>query len=614
MWKRPICAVSCLLMLGMASATLGELVGHWALDEGSGATAADSSGKGNDGTIVGNPTWIEGILGSALEFHGTGVVGGFVDYIDCGKGASLDITSKISISLWIRPDADEPEAKGTAGGETAPMAKADSAVDWSWQVRYGWGSSQPYMSFTFNTSPRAWAYVGRNLERYEWCHIACSHDGTTLKCYLNGEQTDSTPMGAIASTLTPVLIGSDGWGCDWIGGIDDVRIYNHPLTADDIAAICPPSRIAKKPAPADGAVGVLAPLLEWKAGYAAVLHEVYLSTSPDLDANDLVRPRSAQLMYWHIPGIEAGVTYYWRVDEIEADGVTVNQGNVWSFTAQALTAYLPNPADGSADAPPAPTLTWAPGRAAIKHHVYFSEDLDAVNQGAADADKGEVEETAFTPGELESLTTYYWRVDEILAFDGIMAGPVWSFTTHLPIEDFEGYTDNMDAEEAIFQTWIDGLTNNTGSYVGYENASGGTFAETAIVHRGGQSMPVEYNNLDSPFYSEVERKFASVQDWTVGDVNALVLFVRGKGNNGVVPLYIMVEDASGHTGLVVHPDPRIVTTTRWIEWRIPFDEFVAAGVNMTRVKKLTIGLGDKTDPKSGGTGQIYIDDIYAMRP
>ena len=123
--------------------------------------------------------------------------------------------------------------------ETAPLAKALSGMSpsWSWQVRYGWGSPQPYMAFTFNTSPRAWAYVGQNLTQGEWTHIACSHDGETLTCYLNGEATESTPMGAITSSPAPVLIGSDGWGSDWIGGIDDVRIYDVGLSADEILDI-----------------------------------------------------------------------------------------------------------------------------------------------------------------------------------------------------------------------------------------------------------------------------------------------------------------------------------------------------------------------------------------
>jgi hypothetical protein len=193
----------------------------------------DSSANGNNGTIVGNPTWVAGVQGTALEFHGLGASGGGGDYINCGSGASLDITGPISLALWIRPDADDPEGKATT---TAPMAKALSTASpsWSYQVRYGWNSPKPYMAFTFNTSPRAWVYVGQNLTKGEWSHIACSHDGTTLRCYLDGIERDSTPMGKITSSPAPILIGSDGWGCDWIGAIDEVAIYNRALSTNEV--------------------------------------------------------------------------------------------------------------------------------------------------------------------------------------------------------------------------------------------------------------------------------------------------------------------------------------------------------------------------------------------
>jgi hypothetical protein len=193
----------------------------------------DSSANANHGTIVGNPAWIAGVQGAALEFHGLGKSGGGGDYINCGNAASLNITGPIALALWIRPGADDPEGKRT---ETAVMAKALSTASpsWSYQVRYGWGSPKPYMAFTFNTKPRAWVYVGQKLTKGEWSHIACSHDGTTLKCYLDGIERDATPMGLITSSPAPILIGSDGWGCDWIGAIDEVAVYNRSLSPNEM--------------------------------------------------------------------------------------------------------------------------------------------------------------------------------------------------------------------------------------------------------------------------------------------------------------------------------------------------------------------------------------------
>ncbi len=143
MCKKLIFLVSFILVLGVTSSIHADLVGHWTLDDGSGTTITDISGNGNDGTLVDNPTWdiawVPGITGSALEFYGLGVPGGGGDYFDCGSDASLNMTGPISIALWIRPDADDPEGNLTT---TAPMAKTDGSA-WSYQVRYGWGQGAP---------------------------------------------------------------------------------------------------------------------------------------------------------------------------------------------------------------------------------------------------------------------------------------------------------------------------------------------------------------------------------------------------------------------------------------------------------------------------------------
>jgi hypothetical protein len=377
--------------------------------------------------------------------------------------------------------------------------------------------------------------------------------------------------------------------------------------------------VASGPNPADGALAVVVGLLMWTPGDGARFHDVYLGTTRDLGPGDRVAIRGINAYYFHPVPLEPGTTYYWRVDEIEADGVTVHPGNVWSFMAQDLTAYHPDPADGATDVWPAPSLVWLPGQAAIMHHLYFSDSREAVSQAAAAADKGEFEDPNFAPGDLATLTTYYWRVDEVVAgSESTRTGPVWSLTTCLPIDDFESYTD--DVGQRIFQTWIDGFGyteptvvpgNGTGAMVGYAQPP---FAEQAIVHSGLQSMPLDYNNVNSPFYSEAGRDFTPVQDWTINDVNGLVLYVRGLATNAPAPLYVAIEDASKKVGVAVHPDLKAVAATKWTQWEIPFRVFVDAGVNMARVKKMYIGVGDRQNPTAGGTGRMYIDDICVTRP
>jgi hypothetical protein len=81
-----------------------------------------------------------------------------------------------------------------------------------------------------------------------------------------------------------------------------------------------------------------------------------------------------------------------------------------------------------------------------------------------------------------------------------------------------------DEDNAIFDTWLDGFVNETGSTVGYFQAP---FAEQTIVNSGSQSMPLEYANDAAPFYSEAERDLGSLDIDTNG-ANTLRLFVAGQ--------------------------------------------------------------------------------------
>jgi hypothetical protein len=285
-----------------------------------------------------------------------------------------------------------------------------------------------------------------------------------------------------------------------------------------------------------------------------------------------------------------------------------------------LRARSPEPAFGATDVRQTVTLRWVLGDKAAQHDVYFGTDqaaVEAATTATADLYRGRqaLDATAYTPAEapLEWGKTYYWRVDEVndAAADSPWKGSVWSFTTasFLVVDDFEGYNDDLDAQTTIFDTWIDGYTNQlSGSTVGNITAP---FAEQKIVHSGKQAMPMAYDNTRTPFYSEAEQVWDTPQDWTVNGVNTLVLFVQGLTSNTPDQFYVALEDKAGKVARVTNPDAALLTKTEWTEWKIPLAGFT--GVDATAIKKMSIGVGNRTAPKAAGNGTVYVDDIRVVK-
>lgn len=200
------------------------------------------------------------------------------------------------------------------------------------------------------------------------------------------------------------------------------------------------------------------------------------------------------------------------------------------FLYLPMWAREPDPDSGATEVDPQQILSWRAGRQATSHEVYFGTSEQAVADGTVLAEV--VTQPSYDPGALDLGQKYYWKINELHEVAELMPweGDLWQFSTKefLSIEDFESYTDDMEAGEAIFQTWIDGVENETGSFVGYEVSSGGTFGERQIVHGGQQSMPLEYNNTESPWYSEAERIFDTPQDLTMYGADTLRLYFQGR--------------------------------------------------------------------------------------
>lgn len=207
------------------------LVGWWKFDDGSGTTAADSSGQGNTGTLSGSsiPTWVApGKIGSSmLNFAGSG-------YVDCGTNLTLDPTA-ITLSAWVRPSS-LPNSYNTVISRFATFAGLFS-----------------YSSIFVKSSGKLAMYVrGNNDISYDgsgtntlstnvWNQIVLTYDATNgLVGYVNAS-VDGTAAsnGNLSQILATISIGTDlnTAGRDWNGDLDDVRFYNRALTQIDVTTL-----------------------------------------------------------------------------------------------------------------------------------------------------------------------------------------------------------------------------------------------------------------------------------------------------------------------------------------------------------------------------------------
>jgi hypothetical protein len=286
---------------------------------------------------------------------------------------------------------------------------------------------------------------------------------------------------------------------------------------------------------------------------------------------------------------------------VAARFVRLTANSAWGATGQfglsevrflfvPVQARQPQPEAGAVDVSVGAILDWRSGRRAASHEVYLGTDEAAVIDGTALA--GTVGQSQYDPGMLDLDATYYWRIDEVNEAEAIAswAGEIWSFSTQpfIVIDDFEGYTDDIDAGEAIFDTWLDGWVNGTGSTVGYLSTP---FAERTTVHGGRQSMPLFYEGNSRTDLT------MDVQDWTAGGATTLVVYFRGAIDNGAGQFYATVNGRK-----VTYPG--VLTSPVWKQWNI---DLSSLGTNLTSVTSLSLGVD------GSGSGLLFVDDIRLHR-
>ncbi len=350
MCKRLLCTVSLVLLMSLilSGPASAELVGWWPMDDGTGTVALDATGNGNDGVFNGDPQWGVGQLGGALEFDGSG------DWLDCGDGETLSFGGAVTIAAWFKVNALGLDHKiggnqNNSNGGYKMSIYTNNKVEF--EVRDASNAG------TLNRDVAG----GTVLEVDTWYHVfgIYSEQDGYIRTYINGvldrELTTASVMGISPGPMRlgcePFTTGSYHFN----GVMDDVRVYNHAVTEAEMPLIMLGGRseeLASMPNPDDESVDVVRDVvLGWKAGSAAVTHDVYFGTSfEDVNAAErsnpmgvLVSQDQSDTRFDPEGLLEFGQTYYWRIDEVNgAPDYAIFKGDVWSFMSEPFAYAVEN--------------------------------------------------------------------------------------------------------------------------------------------------------------------------------------------------------------------------------------------------------------------------------
>jgi hypothetical protein len=205
------------------------LVGYWKFDEGQGTEVYDSSGQGHNGIFVNTPLWRAGRIGRALKFDGVN------DYVDFGK--NIPQTSTLSAFAWIKhvPDASD----------RCILSRGGYRDGWRLCINKVSKNSNPLLEVTCgaDTTP---IHISRDdvqlTSSDTWQHVGWTWDGATARLYLNGQEIVSgtndtcTDLG-IKDTSLSLRAGIGRHSFNFNGTIDEIRLYDRALSADEVRNI-----------------------------------------------------------------------------------------------------------------------------------------------------------------------------------------------------------------------------------------------------------------------------------------------------------------------------------------------------------------------------------------
>ena len=236
---------------------------------------------------------------------------------------------------------------------------------------------------------------------------------------------------------------------------------------------------------------------------------------------------------------------------------------------------------------------WSAGNGAVSHTLYLSTDRDEVANASISPVYSGANAT-YNYGSVFDPGVYYWRVDE---YDGSMTweGDVWSFTAAgFEIDDFE-YADTA----ALRAVW----TENAGASVRID-------PNTWVEPNSPSEIIFVYDNTSAPYYSEITRVSTAI-DFTANDLKSMDISFMGSESNSNEPVFVTLSDGVNSATILS------ASASQQSTWHIDYAEFVQANSNLdlTNIRSVSLGVGDKTNPQSGGSGtmQFGLIALYEKR-
>ncbi|MDX3111188.1 LamG-like jellyroll fold domain-containing protein [Nonomuraea angiospora] len=209
------------------------LVGHWKLDEESGTSAAESSGRSTAATLAGGASWTDGWLDGALALDG---VNGYAQT----TGPAVGTRSSFTVAAWVQLDY-LPTA------DTAAVAQPGSRAA---GFQLGFDKEQQRWTLGMRAADTDTAALVRTRSDdipnpLEWTHIAGVYDALAgeLRIYVNGRlsTTTITSHASAWNATGPLQLGrtktAGAFTGYWPGAVDDVRTYDGVLSAEQIAQL-----------------------------------------------------------------------------------------------------------------------------------------------------------------------------------------------------------------------------------------------------------------------------------------------------------------------------------------------------------------------------------------